>query len=72
MKTKQTFATTSNPQQPTAAQLAGGLIISVGEARKILGADAKNLSDEEIIQEVYLLNDAIMSLLKLTVSRSQQ
>ena len=31
--------------EPTAAQLAESLIISVGEARKILGNDANGISD---------------------------
>lgn len=43
----------------TAAQLSQGLIISAGEARKILGAEAKGLTDsdlEELIFELTLLS----------------
>lgn len=56
MKTKQ-------QTQPTIAQLAGGLIISVGEARKILGADAKGRSDDELIAEIYELSEVAQAIL---------
>lgn len=35
-------------KQPTAAQIARSLVMSVGEARKILGVDAKELDDDQI------------------------
>lgn len=54
----------SKPKQPTAAQLAGGLIISVGEARKVLGGDAKDLSDDEVIVMIYELSEIAQTLLK--------
>ncbi len=47
----------------TAAQLSQGLIISVGEARKILGAEAQGLTDtdlEELIFELSLLSQQVL------------
>ena len=58
MKTKQ-------QTQPTIAQLASGLIISVGEARKLLGADAKDRGDDELVAEIYALSDIAQASLKL-------
>lgn len=50
---------------PTAAQLAEGLIISVGEARKLLGADALGMSDNEIAVLILRLHEIAPDLLKL-------
>lgn len=44
-------------------QLGASLIISVGEARKILGVDAKGRTDDEIAQEVLELTDLAQKLL---------
>lgn len=49
---------------PTAAQLAEGMIISVGEARKLLGAEATNLSDDEIAVFILEFSDMAQDLLK--------
>ncbi len=46
------------------AQQLKGLIISIGEARKLLGADAKDLTDEDIAQQVLLLNEYAVHILK--------
>jgi hypothetical protein len=51
------------PKQPTAAQLTGGLIISVGEARKVIGEDAKGLTDDELIMKIYELTELAQKLL---------
>ena len=48
----------------TLAQLAEGLVISVGETRKILGNDAKGLSDDEIAAHVLLFADLAETLIK--------
>lgn len=48
--------------QPTAEELSQGLIISVGEARKILGKECESMTDDEIISEIYNLTDAIQEL----------
>ena len=58
--------TAKKPKQAkglTAAQLSQGLIISVGEARKILGAEAKGLTDtdlEELIFELSLFSQQVL------------
>lgn len=41
-----------------------GLIVSVGEARKLLGSDAKSLTDDEIEQQVLYLNELCIQILK--------
>lgn len=69
MKTKQT---STKPIQPTAAQLADNLIISVGEARKILGADANGLGDEELMAAIYELGELAQVLLSSTLSSSER
>jgi hypothetical protein len=61
MKTKQ-------QTQPTIDQIAGGLIITVSEARKILGADAKELREEELITLIYELGEMARAVLNVTLS----
>ena len=61
MKTKQQM-------QPTIAQLASGLIISVGEARKLLGPDANDLSDDELIAFIYQLGEIAQASLRQPLS----
>lgn len=56
--------TAKNLQQPTAAQIAEGLIISVGEARKILGAEARGLSDEQVAAQILIMADLATELLQ--------
>lgn len=53
-----------NLQQPTAAQIAEGLIISVGEARKVLGAEARGLSDEQVAAQILIMADLATELLQ--------
>jgi len=55
---------TKKPKQPTATQLAQGLIMSVGEARKKLGADAKELTDEQIATQLMEMEELAHELLK--------
>lgn len=55
-------------ESPTAAELAEGLIISVGEARKLLGKDAQNMSDDEVALLVLELHEVAPTLLKLSNS----
>jgi hypothetical protein len=69
MKTKHT---PTKPKQPTAAQLADSLIISVGEARKILGTEANGLSDEELVVTIYELSELAQAMLKATLSSSER
>lgn len=69
MKTKQT---STKPIQPTAAQRADNLIISVGEARKILGADANGLGDEELMAAIYELSELAQALLNTALSSSER
>lgn len=71
METRQTL-NNARSQQPTITQLAGGMIISVGEARKILGTDAKDLSDDELIAEIYAMSEIAQALLKLPVSSKEK
>lgn len=52
-----------NAKGLTAAQLSQGLIISVSEARKILGAESKGLTDsdlEELVFELSLLSQQVL------------
>ena len=45
-----------NKERLTAAQIKG-LLISVGEARKLLGADYNDMSDDEVARKIILLSD---------------
>lgn len=51
-------------EEPFTAQLTEGLIISTGEARKILGATAKHLTDDELAKQILVLSDLAHDLLK--------
>lgn len=62
----------SSRKKPTAAQLAATLIISVGEARKTLGADAKGMSDDDIALYVYALQEIAPKLLYTSISQEKQ
>lgn len=53
-----------SPKQPTAVQLAEGLVMSVGEARKKLGVDAKELTDEQIAIQLIEMEELAHELLK--------
>jgi hypothetical protein len=46
------------------AQLESALIISVKEARKIMGVDARTFSDDELAMEIWLLMEIAPDLLK--------
>jgi hypothetical protein len=52
----------------TVAQLPNNLIISVGEARKILGSDANSLNDEGLENLIFTLTDISQDALRLTVT----
>jgi hypothetical protein len=43
------------------------LIISVGEARKIIGVDAKGRTDDEVAKEVLELTDLAQKLLNTSI-----
>jgi hypothetical protein len=51
----------------TISNLSSSLIISVGEARKILGVDAKGRSDDEVAKEVLELTDLAQKLLNTSI-----
>jgi len=56
---------TINSKSPTAAQLASGLIISAKEAKKLLGAEHKQLSDDEVAGltlDLYELAGALLQI----------
>lgn len=61
MKAKQS---NKQPQEPTLEQLTSGLVISVKEARKILGAEGKGLSDTQIALFILDFSDFAPDLLK--------
>lgn len=46
-------------------QLESALIISLKEARKIMGVDARTLSDDELTMEIWRLMEIAPDLLKL-------
>lgn len=46
------------------AQLESALIISLKEARKIMGVDARTLSDDELTMEIWQLMEIASDLLK--------
>lgn len=59
-------------EKPTPAQIVAGLIISVGEARKLLGTDARGLSDDEIALLVVSLADVAPELLHISILSGKQ
>lgn len=50
--------------QPTAAQIASSLVMSVGEARKLLGIEAKELDDDQIAILLLEMEELAHHLLK--------
>jgi hypothetical protein len=54
----------STPKKPTAVQIAEGLVMSIGEARKLLGADAKDLDDDQIAILLIELEELAHHLIK--------
>ena len=46
-------------------------LISIKEARKLLGKEAQELSDEEIMELIKLLTDSAKEYLKIIVLNSQ-
>ena len=46
------------------AQLESALIISLKEARKIMGGDARTISDDELTMEIWRLREIAPDLLK--------
>ncbi len=56
----------TNQQKDNAvpAQLESALIISLKEARKIMGVDARTLSDDELTVEIWRLMEIASDLLK--------
>jgi hypothetical protein len=59
-----TIKSTKRNKEPTVEQLASGLIISVGEARKMLGADSKELDDMQVARMILDLSDIAYELLQ--------
>lgn len=67
------MATSKNSQKkPTAAELVAGLIISVGEARKLLGVDAQELTDDDIALLVLSLADLAPELINTSILSGKQ
>ena len=54
---------------PSAAQLAKGLIISVKEARKLLGSGYQNISDDELTALILDMTELARDLLMLHKSK---
>lgn len=54
----------TSKKEATAKQLASGLIISVDEARKIMGAEADELGDNQLAYLILELSDLAYELLK--------
>jgi hypothetical protein len=52
-------------KEATAEQLASGLIISIGEARKIMGAEASELGDNQLAHLILELSELAHELLKV-------
>lgn len=52
-----------NKQRLSASQLEG-LPITISEARKLLGATANNLSDDEVAQHILCLHQLAISITK--------
>lgn len=48
------------------AELLSGLIISPGEARKLLGVESSHFTDEELAYQIHELTQFAMDLLKNT------
>ncbi|MFZ2545066.1 MAG: hypothetical protein WAW80_03760 [Candidatus Saccharimonadales bacterium] len=65
MKTERTL---DKSGEPSAEELSKGLVISVGEARKLLGTDAKEHSDNQIIEQIHRLTELAYAILKSTLS----
>jgi hypothetical protein len=57
--------------QSHVAKYSQNLIISVGEARKILGADVNGLSDEDIEENISGIAEMCGDILKLTLNRGE-
>jgi hypothetical protein len=47
-------------------------VISVKEARKLLGKESKGMDDEQVMQVVLLLTEAAKAYLKNNMSNSQE
>ncbi|HCR55419.1 TPA: hypothetical protein DIV49_00445 [Candidatus Saccharibacteria bacterium] len=60
------YSMTKQEKKAIPAQLEGALIISLKEARKIMGVDARTLSDDELTIEIWRLMEVASDLLKLT------
>lgn len=58
--------------KPTAKELVEGLIISTGEARKLLAKEAEHMSDDEVAVLVLELHEIAPSLLKMSNSKDKQ
>ena len=54
-------------EQPNIARLSQHLIISTSEARKILGTDVQNLSDEELEEFIFAATSISQQVLQLSV-----
>lgn len=56
-----------NTPSQTTINLSSSLLISVGEARKILGVDAKGRTDDEIAKDILELTDLAQKLLNTSI-----
>lgn len=67
------MATSKKSQKkPTAAELVAGLIISVGEARKLLGVEAQELTDDDVALLVLSLADLAPELINTSILSGKQ
>jgi hypothetical protein len=47
-------------------------LISINEARKLLGKEAQDLSDQEVVDLIVLLTDSAKEYLKIIVLKRQE
>jgi hypothetical protein len=57
-------------EQPNITQLSQHLIISTGEARKILGTEALDVSDEELEEFIFATTSISQRVLQLAVQNN--
>jgi len=68
MKNNQTNTATAKTIKPTINQLSGGLIISLNEARKIMGHESNDLSDDELLALIFQLSELAQTILNMPLS----
>lgn len=57
-------------KQPNIAQLSQHLIISTNEARKILGTEAQDMSDEELEEFIFAATSISQQVLQLAIQNN--